>query len=169
MTFDSAQQLVSCYETLGMSPEQIADSLELDLTAVKAGLLQFSSRYREEAKENKDLDFSDSELAIANKTLIDLMQYSEDDNLRARVARYVRDDKKGRHDVAVVNAKQLGAGLNINVTLLQQHLTKVEQHLQLASSSVSGSKLIPAREAKMLQDAKVLSVSGDSKQLPITD
>lgn len=156
MTYDSAQQLVHCFETLGMTPEQIAEGLTLDATVVKAALHQYSRAYRDAAKTDTSLDYTEDEAANAKRIALSIMEDSDDDRLRAKIALRVIDDKKGRLEPVVAGRNLLGgAGSQINIVLLQQHLSAVESRL---SSTSNRTLPVPAREAKMLQDAKISTV-----------
>lgn len=103
-------QLKTAYEVENMLPEQIAESQGLEVSSVKAGLMHCSSKYRkdcgmENPSEDK-LNFSDNDLMEANDVIRDVMHGatypdgSIDYKTRAAMATYVRDDKKGRKEVA---------------------------------------------------------------------
>lgn len=103
-------QIKSAYEVENMSPQEISESLDLDITATKASLMHCSSKYRkdcgmENPSEDK-LNFSDNDLMEANDVIRDVMHGatypdgSIDYKTRAAMATYVRDDKKGRKEVA---------------------------------------------------------------------
>jgi hypothetical protein len=104
------QQIITAFEELDMTPEEIAAEQDLELTSVKAILMQFSGLYREQCKVKDDLNFTDEEEVAARQVITNIARYSEDERLRLRAAIYIRDDKKGRLDVV----KQMN-GLNINV------------------------------------------------------
>ena len=91
-------QIVKAYETLHLDLEEIAREVEVSIFEVKSVLNQYSQMYRMDCKEDKDLDFSDDELLVANSTIVKLMN-SEDDHVALRAATFVRDDKKGRKEV----------------------------------------------------------------------
>lgn len=118
------EQIKIAYETLDMSPEQIAEDRELDIVAVKAALMQGSSKYRKDCgKEDEarsELNFSDDQLADANKIIHELMMGSEDDNIRLKAAMYLRDDKKGRKEVV----KQVG-NQQFNILMFNQAMKQV--------------------------------------------
>src|SRR5690348_9325567 len=97
------EQLKVAYETLGMSPEAISEDRELELGAVKAGLMQCSPKYRkdcgqEDTKDDK-LNFDDTQLQQVNEVIFNLALGAEDEHLRFKAATYVRDDKKGRKEI----------------------------------------------------------------------
>lgn len=114
------------YEEEGMSPEEIASDRGLDVAAVKAGLMQVSAKYRKdcgkEEETKDDLNFSDDHLRRVNEVIYDLALSSEDEHLRFKAATYIRDDKKGRKEVA----KSMG-GNNFNILMLNEQLAKVRE------------------------------------------
>lgn len=116
------KQIITAYEVEGMTAEQIAESLDFDVVAVKATLLQFSPKYREDVKEDVSLDFTVDEQLEAKNAMIRLMRSSEDDYLVARLACKIRDDGKGRLDV---NANM--KGLNVNVVLFNERLERAKE------------------------------------------
>ena len=114
------------YEDEGMSPEEIAQDRALDLTAVKAGLMQCSAKYRKdcgkESEEIDELNFNNEDLRRVNEVILDLALGAEDEHLRAKMACYVRDDKKGRKEV-VRNIQ----GSNFNVLFINEQMRKVRE------------------------------------------
>jgi hypothetical protein len=96
-------QIKSSYEIEGMSPEEIAEDQNLDITAIKAALMQSSSKYRKacskEEEEKDDLNFSNDQLRIVTKGIYDLALSTEDEHLKGKLLCYIRDDKKGRKEV----------------------------------------------------------------------
>jgi hypothetical protein len=139
--------IVRGYEVLDMTPAQIAEDRGLDEFAVKAKLLQLSTQFRRDARnepqEQDDLNFSDDQLVEANRLIYETMQSAVtaegqvDHRLRSELARYIRDDKKGRKDVN----KAVG-GTNFNI-------------LQLNQTIVEARKLREARQpAKQLAETK---------------
>lgn len=130
-------QLKVAFEDLGMTPEEIAQDREMDIVAVKAGLMQCSAKYRKacgaESDSEDNLNFDNEQLEQANKVIYDIMLSSEDDHLRFKAATYLRDDKKGRKDVA----KQLG-GHTFNILQFNEAMGKV----RAAASQIKESLLI---------------------------
>ena len=141
MTAES-QQVVSAYES-GLSVEDIAAQLDYEVEAVKATLGQFSSQYRENAKEKVSLKFTENEQEEAKQTITRVMQNTEDDNLRLRAAIYIRDDAEGRLDNPLKGLK------NINVTI-----------------SVFNQQLLLARKAKERSRTKEISERSEGGALP---
>jgi len=117
----TARQIVSAYETCGMTVEEIANDQELEPLAIKATLMQFSSNYRQDLKkqENEDIEFSGEDHRAAVDVIRNIAKYSEDERLQLKAATYIRDDKKGRLDAI----RQLG-GLNINVLQFNETMKK---------------------------------------------
>lgn len=133
------QQIITAYEVEGMSPEDIATSLDFEVSAVKATLLQFSSKYREDSKHEPNLDFTVDEQLEAKNAMVRLMRSSEDEYLIARLACKIRDDGKGRLDVGS-NMR----GLNINVVLINERIKQAQEAKQkvLAASPVMEAELV---------------------------
>jgi hypothetical protein len=117
----AARQIVSAFETCGMSPDEIAEDQELEPLAVKACLMQFSPMYKNELKNAKEqeVEFSADDHVAAVDVIRNIAKYSEDERLQLKAATYIRDDKKGRLDAI----KQLG-GLNINVLQFNETMKK---------------------------------------------
>lgn len=112
-------QIIAAYEDLGMSPDEIAQDQDLDVSAVKSVLIQFSTKFRKDIKVDESLDFTEDQVKRATDVILHLAQYSEDESLRFRAARYIRDDKKGRLDVI-----RSMTGLNINVLTINEQMQK---------------------------------------------
>lgn len=119
------QQIITAYETLGLTPEQIAESQGFDVLAVKAILNQCSCKYRQDVTQDTDLDFKDADLETANDIIRQTAQFSDDEYLRFRAAIYMRNDKKGRLDV-----KRDLRAMNFNITVLNTHLQAAQQALE---------------------------------------
>lgn len=117
------EQMRLSYENLGMSPEEISEDRGLDLTAVKAGLMQCSPAYRkacgQEEGEDDTLNFSDDDLRRVNGVIKEIALSSEDDGLRLKAAMYIRDDKKGRKEVI----KQVGS-MQFNILQFNESMRK---------------------------------------------
>lgn len=136
------RQIITCYEQLGSTPQEIAQELDFDVTCVKAILMQNSSIYRKacgaEPEEEDSFNFSKEELKMANQTIVHLAAGAEEDAIRLRAATYIRDDKKGRLDIV----KQMN-GLNINLTVFNETFQKAQAAIERAKA------------AKVLKDEKV--------------
>lgn len=85
------------------------------------------------------LNFSDKELVEANDTLLRLMRHSEDEHLQFKVAKYIRDDKKGRLDIG----KNLG-GQQINAYIFNQYLIEGKEALKLSKGDKQDTLPLPA-------------------------
>lgn len=135
------QQIITAYEVEGMSPDDIATSLEFEVSAVKATLMQFSSKYREDSKTEPNLDFTIDEQLEARNAMVRLMRSSEDDYLVARLACKIRDDGKGRLDIGS-NMR----GLNINVVLINERIKLAQE----AKRKLIGNGNTPILEAELV-------------------
>jgi hypothetical protein len=118
--------LKTAYEEEQMTVEEIAESRELDLSAVKAGLMQCSAKYRracgKEEEETDSLNFSREEQQRIKDALYDLALSTEDEHLRFKALVYCRDDAKGRKDV-VKDMK----GANFNILMINERMKQVRQ------------------------------------------
>jgi hypothetical protein len=130
--------LKAAFEQEAMSPEEIAEDRGLDVAAVKAGLMQCSSKYRKscghEEEEIDNLNFSNDELARVNSVIMDLALGAEDEHLRLKAAMYVRDDKKGRKDIV-----KGVAGQNFNILMINQKMAQVRAMSDKVKSAVLGN------------------------------
>lgn len=133
-------QIVTAFEELKLSPAQIAEQFPpLTEVSVKACLMQFSGKYRASMNQDVLLNFSDKELVEANDTLLHLMRHSEDEHLQFKVAKYIRDDKKGRLDIG----KNLG-GQQINAYIFNQYLIEGKEALKLSKGDNQDTLPLPA-------------------------
>jgi len=118
------QTIRICYEDENMSPQEIADDRGLDLAAVKAGLMQCSSKYRKDCGQEEEtednLNFTKDEQQRIMDVIRDLALGADDENLRFKAAIYIRDDFKGRKDVV----KGM-AGQQFNVLMINKQMQKV--------------------------------------------
>lgn len=118
----SCQQIVTCYDELGMSIDEIVAAGHGDALAIKAVLMQFSPKYKLDIGDpvkKADLSFSDEEALAAKQTIAYAAQFAEDEHLKFRAAQFVLQDKKGRLDVA----KGI-KNLNISLNTFMVHLEK---------------------------------------------
>lgn len=141
-----ATRIVTLFEDCNLTVEQIALDEGLDVAAVKATLLMCSTKFRSLSKEKQELDFTDEELAIANRTIVQTMSNTEDENLKVRCARYIRQDKKGRLDRTAFGK------LNINVFQLNADMQKARAALGAAKQKVI-DVVTESSEKKDLQPA----------------
>ena len=87
----ASQQIVTAYEDLGMTIDEIAAQGLGEPVAIKAVLLQWSQKYREDTKTNKSCDFTDEDRDQALAVIRNAAMYAEDEHLRFRAAKYIHD------------------------------------------------------------------------------
>lgn len=117
-----SEAIKSLYESESLTPEQISEALEMEVESVKIALLQRSSKYRQDIKTNKDdKDFTDDELETAKVAIARCMN-AEDQHLAFKAAKFVFDERKGRN-----NVRSLVKNLNLNVTLINEQMTKARE------------------------------------------
>lgn len=132
------QQILTAFEQLGMTVDEIALDNDVEVLSVKSTLLQYSEAYRNSCKvsgEKEDTNFTGNDLEEANQVILSLMRHAEDENLRGRMAKYIRDDKKGRLDALSGLGK-----ININVAIFNQQLLKARQAKERSKLNGNGHK-----------------------------
>ena len=126
------------YEEESLTPEFIAEDRGLDVSAVKAALMQSSSKYRKdcgiEDEKSDAINFSKDEQERVKNVILDIALGADDEHLRFKAASFIRDDSKGRRDV-VRNM----AGNNFNVLFLNQQLAKVGKIADGLKQAVMGN------------------------------
>lgn len=126
------EQIKTAYEVNEMTPEQIAEDQDLDIAAVKAGLMQTSSKYRKacgmEEEDTDGLNFTNDELRRVNQVIYETALTAEtpdgspDFKTRLAAATYIRDDKKGRKEPV-----RHIAGNTFNLLSFNEQLQKARQ------------------------------------------
>ena len=116
-----------------MSPEEIAEDRQLDISAVKAALMQSSTLYRRAAgvageDDSDGLNFTKDEARRVKEVMLDLAIGAEREELRAKMAVIVYDDYKGRREL-----KQALAGNTFNILAINEGIQRARQ---LASTKV---------------------------------
>ena len=100
-------QIKKAYEEQGLTPQAIADDMQLAVESVKAKLMSISNQYRKACgmeEEEDTLNFSKDELRNVNRVIYEtalsaeLPDGSPDYRVRLQAATYVRDDFKGRKE-----------------------------------------------------------------------
>jgi len=120
-------QIVEAYETLQLSPGEIAEQFDYEESAVIAVLAQYSSTYRKAVGTAKETGFTDEqEQAICDVISNIARGYTDADiPTQLRAAIYVRNDKRGRLDTI----KQMNS-LNINMVNFNVDLKKALNAIQ---------------------------------------
>lgn len=146
----SDQQIVTAYEDLGLNPEQIAEDGSYDIVAIKACLMQNSVLFREAMKQNKEEGFSNGEEQEARQVIAQLMRDSEDDFIKLRAAKYIRDDKRGRLDP--VKAQHLNISVvNINASLRKAREARARvRNTSIDIQSVTSKTILQPKEKDLV-------------------
>lgn len=125
MTPNINTQVVAAYETSGLTPEEISDSLDLDLLAVKSTLTMESSKYRKATKE----DVTDDELDEFFGIVKDLARSSavkvNHPTVTYKAATFLINEKKGRNDPRAALRALQGSG--ISITFINDRLEGMKQ------------------------------------------
>ena len=122
-------QIKAAFERNKMTPQEIAEDQGLELSAVKAALIQCSTEYRklcrgeDEEEEEDGLNFSKDQLRDINKVIFECALEAQDSEgnpdyrVRLAAATYIRDDKKGRKEVNRAVQNNTFNVLQLNETL----------------------------------------------------
>lgn len=137
------QEIVTCYETLGMTIEQIAEDTGAEIAAVKAILLQCSSTYRKDAKSDDKLNFTEDEAEACKKIIMGIARHSEDEHLQFKAARYVLDVKTNR----------IEAGKQLNTVTFNAIYFNEQMQRALKAAQQTKDKAIEIASQKQLVDA----------------
>ncbi len=141
------QQIVTAYEECGMSPEDIAQDLGFELSAVKMILLQHSQAFSDAALTrandaetgktvvvfNEDV-FSKSDFAAATATMARLLD-AEVESVRFKAAEYIINEVKGRNDVKALVSN------NFNLVMVSETMRKAREAMNRARGKTLEAQL----------------------------
>lgn len=140
-------QVLASYND-GMSPDEIAEDQDLEVTAIKAILMQSSSKYRADCKmetrlnpEKPELNFDEEQLRRANQVIYDVMlsaqlpDHTPDYRTQLKAAQYIRDDVKGR----LTPVKNINNGPTFNLLQFNQQLEQARLGATGARRSIQES------------------------------
>ncbi|HTH21165.1 MAG TPA: hypothetical protein VL854_03020 [Nitrososphaeraceae archaeon] len=116
------QQIVTCYEDLNMSLEDISVDSGFDIEAIKSCLIQYSQRYRYNINKEElaETDITDDEFKNIRRVLKSIAITSEDDHLRARVGMFLWDKKRGEGKGGSLKP------INVSINLINQQLKEMK-------------------------------------------
>lgn len=145
-------QVLASYDD-GMTPDEIAEDQDLEVMAIKAILMQSSSKYRTDCKvesrldpDRADLNFNEDQLRRMNQVIYDVALKAElpdgtpDYRTQLKAAQYIRDDVKGR----LTPVKNINNGPIFNLLQFNQQLEQARLGATGARRSIeqSGSSQI---------------------------
>lgn len=126
-------QVVVLYEQAGLSVEDISKALGYGVEAVKSTLLQCSMLYRnfiasKEAPVEQQIkeDISDAEFAAIRAGMFEIAMDDDPDfkPTRARMLKFLYNEKKGRNDLKTVKNS------NTSVVLINQRIVQAREALK---------------------------------------
>ena len=120
-------RILSMYENLGCSVEEIAAETDKEPLLIKSVLAQHSRRFTEAAARGDsaaEADVSEDDFRLVKETMRNLL-YSEEDGIRYKAAQFLWDEKKGRREAVL---KQVG-GMHITINTFNQHLIEARERL----------------------------------------
>lgn len=135
-----ANQIVKAYEEVHLSIADIASEFRLSELEIKMCLAQFSRVYRDAVEEEgeKVLDgFREQDNAQALDVIRELMLTSDDNNLRFRAAKFLRQDVTGRLD----SMKGI-RDLNINVMAFNEQMEKMRLSKERTMKVIEDNKKV---------------------------
>jgi len=145
---DALEQIKRAFEVEGMTPAEIAEDQDLDLAAVKSGLIQCSAIYRKECgleiKTGEEIledscNFTEEQLKSVTQELYNMAMGSEDEHIRKDLLKYIRNDAKGRLN-PVKNMQQNGP----NIFMINNAIMQAREGARKIKSVVRENKLIEA-------------------------
>lgn len=154
------KQIVTMYEDLDISPEQIVQELneEYDIEAIKMSLLQNSPKYKQDAHHAVAITngnapdaqgiFTEDERQLARQTAVRLMQHSELDVVQARMVETILNEQRAERTSQKLTAL---AGAKINILQFQEHLTMVKASMQRAREASVVVDVTPKPEAEAMK------------------
>lgn len=139
------QQIVTDYEVNGTSPTIIAQDNSLELPAVQATLIRYSSKYKEAIEQHREDDITQSDYERIKETLKQLALYSESDAVRAKVGIFLFNERKGRNN----SKSNVIKNTQFNILTLNEGIKQARQALM--EGNIENLKQI---EAKILGEEK---------------
>lgn len=130
-------EMVVAYEELGMSPEEIASEYGYELSAIKAVLLAYSKKYKmgsmDRLKEGvKSLeDITDDEFDQINRAYINLALYGENETVREKALRTLRDEKRGRLPTQIPQQSAALKTIQVNILQLNESVKEAKRLKEL--------------------------------------
>jgi hypothetical protein len=128
--------IVTAFEVENISPEEISEMEEIDLSVVKQILLQHSPSYRASLRDINGVTISGSDESngITKQEYEDILAgvknmalYGDNEFSRLRSSLFLLDEYKGRNDARVRQNNQVRPiNLKVGALILNQHLQKAK-------------------------------------------
>lgn len=127
-------QIVEAYETLQLSPGEIAEQFDYEESAVIAVLAQYSSVYRKAVGSQKEIGFNDEQEQAVCDVISNIARGYTDADIptQLRAAMFLRNDRRGRLDTM----KQMNS-LNINMVNFNVDLKKALAAIQKSKEKIA--------------------------------
>lgn len=133
-------QIVALFENSQLGVGELAEVFGMEEESIRVALVQGSSKYREQLKKDPST-FSEGDYEAARMTMVQLLT-AEEAGVKFRAAKFVINEKKGRHDTK--NIQQL----NINVNLFNEKYKKAKE----AAARATGTAIDIESETKLLNE-----------------
>jgi hypothetical protein len=118
-------QVVMAYEKSRLSVEEIADSLGMELLAVKTILCLESSQYRKDTKEDVTDDELNEMFSVVKDIACSTLTRVQQPGVALKAATFLINEKKGRNDPRNLLKSLTGSG--ISITLINQRVEGMKQ------------------------------------------
>lgn len=94
-------QVIVAYETLGLSVEQIAGQLDMELGEVVASLQKYSRKYQSETRhaDGPNPEIEGTEYNTLKRRYELLSEFAEDEHVREKALRWLMNEARGRNDL----------------------------------------------------------------------
>ncbi len=150
-------QIVTMYEELGFSPEEIAEDLDYDIVAVKSSLISHSKKYAslfttkdvltpEQAEANKEL-FTDDDMRVAANVMKDLATGAEAENVKFRAAEFIINERKGRNDIKALKETQ------VNIVMFNEQIARAKAVQEKMRAMYNGAIDVEQKPKQLEQQA----------------
>lgn len=143
-------QIVKAYEELNLSLDIIAEEFSCSELEVKTILMSYSRQYRKDmnidGSEGKKLNFSEDDLSLVTEGMMQLFHSTDDEQLKFRILKYVRDDAKGRKDMdknlgkLILNAVEFNNALQLVASSRERTIAAANKPKELAQTIVEVSE-----------------------------
>ena len=118
-------QVIAAYENTKMSADEIADSLGMDLLAVKTILSMESAKYRKDTKEDVTEEELDEMFGVVKDIARSGLTRVQQPGVALRAATFLINEKKGRNDPRNLLKGLVGSG--ITITMINDRLAGMKQ------------------------------------------
>ena len=134
---EASTEVIHLYESCGMTVSQIAEECNLEESAVKGLLSNYSTKFKQEASKAEE-EISSSEKQEFVEVIKSLARCAENEQIKMKCAMWLVDERKGRNDAKVKMLSRLASGgngaVNINILTLNDQLKKAREAIDFSKA-----------------------------------